>query len=301
MSKGDTPPPGDLSAFGEGADMSDAELDAMMAGALPGAAEEDAVVVEPGERVRGIVIGVSDGEVLLEFDQKTHGVIDASEFPQDELPVVGSALEALVQRYDRQREVVVLSVNETLKEIFWDDLTAGSVFEGSVTDVNKGGLTVDIKGTRAFLPISQIERYRVDDASVYVGRTLTVEVISFDRENQDLVVSRRNILDREAEVVRQETIGTFSEGQVVRGTVTRVNEHGAFIDLGGVDGLLHASKIRKQLDSSGAQGTIEPGQSIEVEIAYMDPERGRIGLDLHHSAAGECRKLRLVAAEYSGV
>lgn len=288
MTHPEIPFPEDLDAFTSDTDLSDAELDALMAGALPGTQDESsAEVVQPGERVHGTVITVRDNEVLVELDHKSHGVIDAREFRDEELPVPGSSLDALVQHFDDKRELVVLSVSETRREVFWDELTTGTVFEGVVSQINKGGLTLDIKGARAFLPVSQIERQRVEDLKPYLGRKLTVEVISFDRAAEDLVVSRRNILDREADVLRQEAITHCTVGQVVQGTVTRINEHGAFIDVGGVDGLLHRSKILQHQRELGSESTLRAGQTLHVEIVHVDPDRLRIGLDFHHAASDD--------------
>jgi small subunit ribosomal protein S1 len=153
------------------------------------------------------------------------------------------------------------------------------VLEGLVTGTNKGGLTLDIKKIRAFMPISQIERERVHDASLYVGRRLQCEVTSFDRASQNLVVSRRAILDREAEEARAAALERLTEGDVILGTVTRCVDFGAFIDLGGFEGLLHQSKIREHHREIGKDDPLVVGQELEVEILRIDQDRGRVALD----------------------
>src|SRR5262249_26302806 len=147
---------------------------------------------------------------------------------------------------------------------------------GTVVATNKGGLTLDFKGVRAFLPISQIELGRVEDLSPYVGRKLRCEVTSFDRGNQNLIVSRRPILEREAKVARERAIATLSEGQVLRGTVARITDHGAFVDIGGIDGLL-PGRGRGQL-KKGA-GELHEGESLQVRVVRVDRERGRVALE----------------------
>ncbi len=266
--------------------ISDEELERLMeaAGAPSPRAPErrpetEFASLEPGTRVRGTVIDIRGGEVLLELDSKTHGVIPEEEYAEDPLPAIGSVVQAQYMRYDRRQDVAVLSVREVRQEILWDELRVGMVLEGLVTDVNKGGLSLDIKRIRAFMPISQIERERVHDPAVYVGRRLQCEVISFERATQNLVVSRRAILEREAAEARAAALDRLTEGDVIRGTVVRVVDFGAFIDLGGFEGLLHQSKIREHHREIGKDDPLVEGQELEVEILRIDPDRGRVALD----------------------
>lgn len=273
-------------------EMSDAELEALLMGHEGGSASRgapsslDPETLEAGTRVSGTVVDYRGGEVLVELDSKSHGVIEDSEFEEGPLPEIGSRIEAIFERYDAGRELSVLAMREARREIFWEELYPGMVVEGQATSVNKGGLTLDIKGIRAFLPISQIERQRVDDASPYVGKRLRCEVTSFDREDRNLVVSRRVILDREAEELKGQALARLSEGEVLQGTVTRLFEHGALVDLGGVEGLLHQSKIIARHQELGEEKALHVGQVIEVEVIRVDPTRGRVSLDFHH-VAGE--------------
>ena len=270
------------------ASMSDDEFEALMNRAeRPGQAaperkpEADIASIEPGARITGIVVEARSGEVLVELDSKTHGVISQEEFGLEPLPPVGSEIKANYVRFDRRQDLAILTIKEAREEIFWDDMQVGLILEGPVSGTNKGGLTLDIKKIRAFMPISQIERERVEDPEVYVGRRLQCEVTSFDRATQNLVVSRRVILEREAEEKRSQAIGRLTEGDVVDGTVIRILEFGAFIDLGGVDGLLHKSKITEHHKELEGEDALHVGQRITVEITRIDVDRGRIGLDFH--------------------
>ena len=168
-------------------------------------------------------------------------------------------------------------------EVIWEGLKVGSVLSGTVVDKNKGGLTLDIKGVRAFVPISQIELTRVEDLDPYIGRQLECEVMQFDRRERNLVLSRRRILEAEAAVIKAKVLEELSEGDVVTGSVSRLTDHGAFIDLGGVDGLLHMSKIRESIKSGGSE-PLRAGQKVTVQIATIDRDRERIGLDFHQLA-----------------
>src|SRR5690606_8543758 len=147
------------------ADMSDEELAALLAGHSPdleAPSPRAAPTLEPGDPVRGTVVDFRGGELLVELDSKTLGVIEERELEGEPLPAIGQAIEANVVRHDRERDVVVLGVREARDRIFWDELRPGTIVEALVTGTNKGGLTLDLKGNRAFLPISQLELTRVE-------------------------------------------------------------------------------------------------------------------------------------------
>jgi ribosomal protein S1 len=260
--------------------MSDAELERLM-GSAGGAAQKSGgyEALDPGTRVRGVVVDVTRGEVLVELDGKTLGIVEAAEFPGEERPAVGERIEASFERFDGSKGLAVLSLGRARREVLWEELRIGTVLEGTVSAVNKGGLTLDIRGARAFLPVSHVELTRVEDLGGYVGKRLSCEVTSFDPSTQNLVVSRRRILEREAEAGRTTALARLGEGEVLRGTVKRVTEHGAFIDLGGVDGLLPERRIQEHLKLKNLTAPLTEGQEVEVEIVRMDRERGRITLD----------------------
>jgi ribosomal protein S1 len=260
--------------------MSDAELERLM-GSAGGAAQKSGgyEALDPGTRVRGVVVDVTRGEVLVELDGKTLGILEAAEFPGEERPAVGERIEASFERFDGSKGLAVLSLGRARREVLWEELRIGTVLEGTVSAVNKGGLTLDIRGARAFLPVSHVELTRVEDLGGYVGKKLSCEVTSFDPSTRNLVVSRRRILEREAEATRTTALARLGEGEVLRGTVKRVTEHGAFIDLGGVDGLLPERRMQEHLKLKNLTAPLAEGQEVEVEIVRMDRERGRITLD----------------------
>jgi ribosomal protein S1 len=154
--------------------------------------------------------------------------------------------------------------------------------EGTVTDVNKGGLTLDVKGIRSFLPLSRIDRGRVQEPESYLGERLRCEVLSVDRDSRNVVLDRRAILEREAEVIRERVLATLSEGQVLRGEIRRLTDHGAFVDLGGVDGLLPRSRIHAHSRSGDLEEPLKEGQELQVQIVSVDLERGRVSLDFKY-------------------
>lgn len=263
------------------AGISDADLERLMGGGGPPVDDSLAVEeIEPGTRIGGTVVELRDDEVLVELDGKNLGVIELGEFEIGEIPRPGTEIQAEFVRYDAEKDLSILSVQSVRREVLWDALRVGAVLAGTVVDKNKGGLTLDIKGERAFLPISQIELTRVEDLDPYLGRQLHCEVTRFDRQERNLIVSRRRILEREAAARKAEVLEALSEGDVVTGTVSRMTDHGAFIDLGGVDGLLHMSRIRQTV-KTGEGEPLHVGQKVTVLIATLDRERERIGLDFH--------------------
>lgn len=167
---------------------------------------------------------------------------------------------------------------EKLEE--WDRLVAwsksGKIVEGEVVGHNKGGLSVDI-GIRAFCPLSQIDLHRVDDASPYVGRRDEFEIIQFDKKRANIVVSRRKVLEKRRAQRRRETIASLEAGKVFRGVVRSIKKYGAFVDIGGVDGLLHISNMSwGRIDHPSE--LVRPGDEIEVVVLEFDGKRDRLSL-----------------------
>ena len=264
-------------------DMSDADLEALMGGAAAPSAGETLAVdkLEPGERIEGTVIDTRGGDVLLDLDGKHHGLIEEEEFEEDEdLPMPGTRIKASVVRYDGVRDLLILSVGKARKEVFWDDLRPGTLLEARVTGTNKGGLDIDIKGVRAFMPISQIDTRRIEDATPFVGKKFQVEVTRVDREDQNLEVSRRAVIEQEEHEQKGNALARLSEGEILKGTVVKTNNHGAFVNLGGVEGLIHQSKLDTWRRETGQREDPQVGAEVEVEIQRVDTERERISLDL---------------------
>ncbi|HNR99073.1 MAG TPA: S1 RNA-binding domain-containing protein [Planctomycetota bacterium] len=273
--------------------ISDEQLEALMArGGMQGdkfgpEPELDLPRCAPGTRLRGTVVNVRGGEIVVELAPKAHGFIPDGEFEDEPLPKVGARLEANFVRYDAARDMAILSIAQARTEVLWEELRPGMVLKGLVTGVNKGGLEVSIKGVRAFMPISQIERERVEDASQYVGKTLTCEVASFDRADRNVVVSRRAVLEREAREERGKVLARLNEGDQFDGTIVRLNEFGAFVDIGGAEGLLHRSKIEAYYREYGREKPLKAGQRLRVQVVRVEAGRGRIGLDFPRAQAAQ--------------
>jgi len=267
----------------EQANISDQDLDALMAGSFGSvnAPSDDADELQGGDEVEGVIIDIVDeDEVLVEFGKNT-GAIPKREF-HGELPELGDKVRCTFVRYDRKRELAVLNIDEVLKQIFLETARAGMVVEGPVTEINKGGLILMVKGQRSFMPLSQISLHPVADLTEFMGQVLKARITEVRHERAELVVSRRSLLEDDAVVDRRKAIERLEEGQEVDGVVRRVNEYGAFVDLGGIDGLLHSSKIRQNRNILGDGGPVE-GQKLRVVISSVDKDRERVGLDVRES------------------
>jgi ribosomal protein S1 len=267
------------------ASMSDEELARLMEGGNESASSKRPAFEDltPGERVNGTVLDFQGDEILVEIDRKTLGIIDQAEFADAELPAQGSPIQAEVIRFDRDKDVYHLSVKGVRTEVAWDDLRKGMEVEGKVVEATKGGLVIDLKGVRAFLPVSHIELHRVEAMEPYLGQKLRCEIQDVDRGAHNVVLSRRAILERERSSRRQGVFDSLKEGEVRTGKVVRITEHGAFVNLGDVDGLLHTSRIREHFKGARDASPLKVGQTLEVLISRVEPERGRISLDLRQA------------------
>src|SRR2546421_46516 len=159
------------------------------------------------------------------------------------------------------------------------DMSIDQVVEGMVTGVNKGGLEMEVKSMRAFMPAGQVDIYHVPDLNQFIGQKLTAEVTQFEREARNLVLSRRNILEREREEQKQKLMEELAEGQIRRGTIRNIMDFGAFVDLGGVDGLLHVSEMTFRRGVKPSE-VVKIGDVADVKILKIDRETGKLSLYL---------------------
>jgi len=219
---------------------------------------------------RGYEFDLEDGE---------EAVVDPDEYEGREAPWESGDRENLL--IERERNGMwTASARKVEKLEMWDWLEQvrdeQEVVEGDILEENKGGLSVDI-GVRAFLPRSHVELHSVDDCSDYVGRHAHFTVIKFDKKRCNIVVSRRKVLEQEREERREETISEIEEGKVFEGVVRNLQDYGAFVDIGGIDGLLHISNISwSRIDHP--KEVLEPGDEIEVEVLEFDEGEERLSL-----------------------
>lgn len=245
-----------------------------------------------GDIVSGKVTKVEDKVAYVNVGYKVDGVVPISELSSlhiekaDEVVSVDDELELKVIKVTD--EEVVLSKRAVQAEKAWEDLQkkfeTGEVFEAVVADVVKGGLVVDV-GVRGFIPASLVERHFVEDFSDYKGKTLRLKIVELDKENNKLILSQRAVLDKEVEVQKKKAIENLQPGQVVEGTVQRLTDFGAFIDVGGIDGLVHISQMAHHRVNSPSE-VLSKGEKVKVKVLSVDVESSRISLSIKDTQPG---------------
>ncbi|HKZ04411.1 MAG TPA: 30S ribosomal protein S1 [Methylomirabilota bacterium] len=236
--------------------------------------------IEEGEVVRGRVVEVRSGDVIVDIGYKSEGAIPIDEFRLTGAPKVGEEIEVFLEAKEDSEGLIVLSKDKADKIKVWDQISkafdAGSPVEGRVVEVVKGGLAVDV-GVRAFLPGSQVDLRPVKNLGSMMGQTIRAKVIKLNRRRGNVVLSRRAVLETEREEKKKHTLAVLTEGMALTGTVKNITDYGAFIDLGGIDGLLHVTDM-----SWGRIGhpseIFQVGDQVEVVVLHFDRETGRVSL-----------------------
>ncbi|WP_027093674.1 30S ribosomal protein S1 [Cohnella thermotolerans] len=255
---------------------------------------ENVVSLKKGDTVKGTIVKIEDNQAFVSLGYKYDGVIPLRELSAVNLDSVsdavqvGQEVEAKVVSINDEKESLILSKRQVDSARAWDDLQAkfekGEVFEVTVADVVKGGLVVDV-GVRGFIPASMVERHFVEDFSGYKGRTLRVKVKELDRENNKVILSQKDVLEAEYEEQKQKIMASLEPGQIIEGTVQRLTPFGAFVDIGGVDGLVHVSEIAWQHVAHPAD-VVSEGQSVKVKVLKVDPSIGKISLSIKAAQPG---------------
>jgi len=237
--------------------------------------------IEEGEVVRGRVGEVRDSEILVDIGYKSEGTIAIEEFRHaGSLPKVGEEIEVYLESKEDNEGLIVLSKDKADKIKVWDAISkahdSGVPVDGRVVEVVKGGLAVDV-GVRAFLPGSQVDLRPVKNLASLLGQTIRAKVIKLNRRRGNVVLSRRAVLEEEREEKKKHTLSVLAEGMALTGTVKNLTDYGAFIDLGGIDGLLHVTDM-----SWGRIGhpseIFQIGDQVEVVVLHFDRDTGRVSL-----------------------
>lgn len=261
------------------------ELELEVAAALGGmsldevlepAAASEAQELESDARVQARVVSVHRDDVFVELGGRNQGVLSLRQFA--ERPAPGSVLEVVVGRFDPDEGLYHVALPGAPIDVAdWSELAEGVLVEVRVTGHNKGGLECEVNHIRGFIPAGQIATWRVEDFSEFVGEKLASIVIEANREKRRLVLSRRAVLERDAAQAKEKLLAELAEGQVRQGVVRSLQDYGAFVDLGGVDGLVHISQLSWQRVKHPSQ-VLEVGQPIQVQIRKIDPATGKISL-----------------------
>jgi small subunit ribosomal protein S1 len=246
-------------------------MDRLLGGAKDGPRE-----FEPDSLESGRVIAVRRDNVFLEFADRQQGIISLRQF--DVPPRPGAVVQVVIGRLDPDDGLYELSLpNRAVQVDDWSDLVEGALVEVRVTGHNAGGLECEVNHIRGFIPISQIDLYRVEDLSPFVEQRLTCVISEANPDRRNLVLSRRAVLEREREQARQQLLDSLRPGQIRDGVVRKLMDFGAFIDLGGVDGLLHVGQLAWGRVKHPSD-VLSEGQQIKVRIDKVDPQSGRISL-----------------------
>jgi small subunit ribosomal protein S1 len=279
--------------FGKQAEAFDADLEKELQEAMGGLSEKEMYGEPAAGRPRqpaaegpkkGKVFRIHGPDVFIELPGgRTQGVMPILQFPEGP-PAIGTEVEVLIEGFDSANGVLLLTRKGAAVEANWDSVAVGQTVEARVTAVNKGGLSVDVNGIRGFMPISQIDLYRVENAEQYVNQRLLCLVTEVDRLEKNLVVSRRALLEKEREENREKLWAELAEGQVRQGVVRSVREFGAFVDLGGADGLLHVSEMSWTRVKDPSQ-VVQPGQTVKVVVLKIDREARKLSLGLKQLTA----------------
>jgi small subunit ribosomal protein S1 len=248
--------------------------------------EESLKTLEEGQILRGIVVDITPDHVTVDVGYKSEGQIPMQEFLKRDKKVdvkIGDRIDVLLEKKEGEEGLLTLSKEKADKIKVWKDISRscreGEVIEGEIVGKVKGGLSVDIGRIQAFLPGSQIDLKPVRNLDALVGQRLKFKVIKFNRKRNNIVLSRRVLLDEERKQLREETLINLKEGDIIEGTVKNLTDYGAFIDLGGMDGLLHITDI-----SWGRIGhpseKLSVGDRIKVKVLHFDREKEKISLGL---------------------
>jgi small subunit ribosomal protein S1 len=253
--------------------LGDAPMDSLL-----GAADEISkqALLEPESKQMGRVMAIHRDDVFIELGGREQGVVPLLQF--DDPPQPGQTIEVRIRRFNAEEGLYELALPNAAASIGdWSDLSEGLLVEAKVTGHNTGGLEAEVNHIRGFIPISQVALYRVEHLEEFVGQSLPCLVVEANPDRRNLVLSHRAVLEREKEEARKLFWQTLEVGQVREGVVRKLMDFGAFIDLGGADGLLHISQLAWGRVKHPSE-VLQEGQTIRVRVDKIDPESRRIGL-----------------------
>lgn len=248
--------------------------------------------LQVGSIITGTVVKVEDKQVFVDIGYKTEGIIPISELSnlhvESASDVVSEGEELTLQVKKLDEDEVVLSKKMVEAEKAWEALQAkfdsGEIFDTEVKEVVKGGLVVDV-GLRGFIPASLVEPHFVEDFSDYVNRTLAVKIVDLDKEQNRIILSHRIVVEEENEKKKASLLESLTPGQVIDGKVQRITTFGAFVDIGGVDGLVHISELaHTHVDQ--VSDVLNEGDEIKVEVLAVDLDNERISLSYKNTLPG---------------
>ncbi|WP_214765109.1 MULTISPECIES: 30S ribosomal protein S1 [unclassified Exiguobacterium] len=247
--------------------------------------------------VTGMVVKIEDKQALIDIGYKTEAILPISEVSSLHLDdirgvlKVGDELQVKVKKITDEEVVVSKREIDALKA--WEEVEAkyesAEIFEVVVKDIVKGGLVVDI-GVRGFIPASLVERHYVEDFSDYIGRSIEVKVVELDQEKNRVILSHKAVVEGELNAKKKETLENLEVGQVLEGTVQRLTDFGAFVDIGGVDGLVHISEMAHHRVERPSDIVTE-GQQVEVKVLGVDRDTEKVKLSIKETQPGPWQQM----------
>ena len=273
----------------------DADVDAAVATALGDAAGdieklvsgEGVQDISDNKIIKGRISGTNGDDFVVELGLKSEGILERGEFDEPENVKVGDIIQVLVEEVDDENDTVRISKRKADRIINWEAIMKskkeGDPVAGKVTKKIKGGLLVDI-GVPVFLPASQIDIRRPGEISDWIGRTIDAVILKIDEERRNIVISRRKMIEQQREEMKKKTFESLEIGQVIKGVVKNIADFGAFIDLGGVDGLLHITDMSWGRINHPSE-VLKIDQEIEVKVLQIDKDKEKIALGLKQKDA----------------
>jgi small subunit ribosomal protein S1 len=261
----------------------DDELSPELRDEMFGKYEESMRSIGEGEIVRGTVLAVDEKEVLVDVGFKSEGVISLAEFPDPSVIKVGALIDVFLEKMENQDGLVVLSKQRADFVRVWDRVKeahdSGQVVEGKLVRKIKGGVVVDLYGVEAFLPGSQIALRQVQNVDAMLGQGVSVKIIKLNKRRRNIVVSRRAVLEEERDRLKSSILKDLAKDQIREGQVKNITDFGAFVDLGGIDGLLHITDMSWGRVAHPSE-LVKIGDRVRVKVLNFDPEKERISLGL---------------------
>ncbi|PIQ86464.1 MAG: 30S ribosomal protein S1 [Candidatus Omnitrophica bacterium CG11_big_fil_rev_8_21_14_0_20_45_26] len=245
-----------------------------------------------GEIVKGKILAIRRNEALIDINFKSEGILNLEEFSDPASLHVGDEIDVMLESLEGENGMVVLSKRKADHQKIWDELlnnsNEGSLVEGRIFKKVRGGFMVDI-GTEAFLPASLVDVKPVKNLDAFLGQTFKFMIVKINHKRKNVVVSRKDFLEKEREEVKSKFLGNLTENQVVKGRVKNITDFGAFIDLGGVDGLLHITDISWGRVSHPSE-ILSLGDEIQVVVIGIDRDNGKVSLGLKQITASPWEK-----------
>ncbi len=273
----------------------ESELDAVMAASFPNFAEDESVFYEDeaqsydiNQIITGTIVRVDHEEVVVDIGYKSEGVVQRDEWDDaDEQPQVGERIEVLLEEFEDSIGLIVLSKRKADRVREWEKIIAthkeGDVVRGAVIRKIKGGLLINI-GVNVFLPASQVDIRRPNDIAEYIGQDIECMILKIDEARRNIVVSRRRLIEEEREKMKKTLLSNLQIGQLRKGTVKNIADFGAFVDLGGIDGLLHITDMSWGRISHPTE-MVRIDDEVEVMVLNIDYDKEKIALGLKQKSA----------------